>query len=190
MKEDFVESFNEHVRSIEEHHDKFESNLRRKERNKNEIFKDLKNKIIEQTNEIINMMIGYQDELLNELEKLDDDINDKLIQLSKKDETEVFKLNELKYFMTTVSDRGMSYHEIENEIVKLNKEAILKLEDLFRLTTDYKFEPFKYPLTFTNENKVGHIIPDIKVIYFLDFFNYLLIFLRKIILRFMYLVSE
>ncbi len=152
--------------------------------------KDLKNKIIEQTNDIINMMIGYQDELLNELEKLDDDINVELVQLSKKDETELFKLDELKYFISNDSDRGMSYHEIENEIVRLNKEAILKLEDLFCVTTDYKFEPFKSPLTLTNENKVGHIIPDIKVIFFLDFFNCMLNFFKKKIFRFMYLVSE
>ena len=78
MRENYVESFNEHERSKEEHRDKFESNLRRKNRYKNEIFKNLRNKIIEQTNEIIIMMIGYQNDLLNELEKLDDDINNKL----------------------------------------------------------------------------------------------------------------
>jgi len=134
--------------------------------------KDLKKKIIEQTNEIINMMIGYQDELLKELENLDNDINKELSQLDKEDEEVLFQLDELKYFMTTDSDRGMSYHEIENEIVKLNKEAVLNLEDLFYLTTKYRFEPFKNAFTCTNENKVGSIIPDIQVYLFIFELNF------------------
>ena len=87
--------------------------------------------------------------------------------MSKKDEKELFKLDELKYFMTIESDRGLSYHEIENEIFKLNKEAILKIEDLFNVAIDYKFEPFKSFLTSIKENKVGRIFLNLKVDIFL-----------------------
>ena len=60
-------------------------------------------------------------------------------------------------------DRGMSYHQIKSEIVKLNDKAILNLEELSDVKVEYKFQP-------SFDIKIGTIVPDKKVNFKLNTF--------------------
>lgn len=136
---DFLNTFNEYIQSIEELKNKFELNFDSKTKEKNEMIYNLKDEINNFTNQMIHTIIGYKDDLLDQIDKLSNNIQNKLKQTLEYQQSIQNKFEKLKNHLNKSYDIDESV--ITNEFAQVNENATNNIESLNNIYFEFKFQP-------------------------------------------------
>lgn len=114
---------------------------------------NLKEEINNFTNKMIHTIIGYKDDLLDQIDKLSNNIQNKLQQTLECQQSIQNKVEELKYYLNNSYE--IDENLITNGFSQVNKNATNNIESLENIYCEFKFQP---NLNIENVSFFGNIV--------------------------------
>ena len=116
---------------------KFNSILESKYKEKDELINDLKSQITKHTNEIVHLIIGYQDQFFNQIDELKSKIETELDKtLDYQNEIQ----NHLEDLKCSLINERNNENYLANQIIQLYDDSIDNIDQLESIGFNFKFE--------------------------------------------------